>query len=67
MTVAAMLEVDTCPLEGIQRAQYDSLLNLTSTGYQTVVACAAGYRSIDDKYQTAKKVRFSASELIVNI
>lgn len=58
MTCAAVLKVDTCPLEGILPKDYDEILQISSTDYQTVVACAAGYRAEDDKYQNAKKVRF---------
>lgn len=64
MTAAAMLGVDTCPLEGIDPAQYDAILGLEAEGYATVCACAAGYRSSEDKYATLTKVRFPESELI---
>jgi hypothetical protein len=40
---------------------------LKDTGYATVVACAAGYRAADDKYATAAKVRFAASEIIEHV
>lgn len=66
MTAAAVIGVDTCPLEGIDPVKYDEILGLTGTGWKVVVACPAGYRSSDDKYSTAKKVRFSASEVIVH-
>jgi nitroreductase len=65
MTSAAVLHIDTCPLEGIIASEYDNLLNLTQSGYQTVVACAAGYRHQEDKYQQAIKVRFSSKQMIV--
>jgi nitroreductase len=64
MTSAALLGVDTCPLEGLDPAKYDQILGLSSKGYATVVACAAGYRSSDDKYANLAKVRFANSEVI---
>lgn len=64
MTSAALLGVDTCPLEGIDPAQYDEILGLGAAGYATVCACAAGYRSSSDKHAALQKVRFPASELI---
>ncbi|MBM0743871.1 NAD(P)H-dependent oxidoreductase [Phormidium sp. CLA17] len=64
MTCAALLGVDTCPMEGIEPAKYDSVLGLPEKGYATVVACAAGYRAEDDKYATLAKVRFDKSEVI---
>ncbi len=67
MTSAAMMGIDTCPMEGIVPARYDEVLGLTGTGYATVVACAAGYRSPDDKYAMLPKVRFPISEVIRHI
>lgn len=67
MTAAAVLGVDTCPMEGIAPAQYDKILGLEGTEYSTVVACAAGYRADSDKYAAAPKVRFPASEVIQHI
>lgn len=67
MTAAAMLGIDTCPMEGLVAAQYDEILGLKGTGYSTVVACPAGYRAADDKYASAPKVRFDSKELIKNV
>lgn len=64
MTAAAMIGVDTCPMEGIEPAKYDELLGLPNEGYSTIVACAAGYRAADDKYATLPKVRFRDEEVI---
>lgn len=64
MTTAALLGVDTCPMEGLDPAKYDQILELPSKGYATVVACAAGYRASDDKYAELAKVRFADSEVI---
>lgn len=66
MTSAAVIGVDTCPLEGINPAKYDEILGLTGTGWRVVVACPAGYRSAEDKYASTKKVRFNSKELIVH-
>jgi nitroreductase len=67
MTAAALLGVDTCPMEGLEPAKYDEILGLTGTGYTTLCACPAGYRSADDKYATTPKVRFPISEVIEHI
>lgn len=67
MTSAAFVGVDTCPLEGIDPREYDAILDLPAKGFNTIVACAAGYRSADDKYATFPKVRFEKSELIRHI
>ena len=67
MTSAALLGIDTCPMEGIDRSKYDEILKLKDTPFSTVVACAAGYRAADDKYAAAPKVRFRPEELIVHL
>jgi nitroreductase len=63
MASAALLGLDTCPMEGIDASQYDQLLGLDATPYRTVVACPVGYRA-DDKYATLAKVRFPSEELV---
>jgi nitroreductase len=65
MTAASLLGVDTCPMEGIIPTEYDKLLNIENSSYQTIVACVAGYRSPEDKYQSAAKVRFDHREMII--
>jgi nitroreductase len=66
MTAAALLGVDACPMEGIEPAQYDEILELTGSGYATVVACAAGYRAADDASATRPKIRYDADEVVVH-
>jgi len=67
MTAAALLQVDTCPMEGLEPAKYDEILGLSGLGYGTLCACAAGYRAKDDKYATEPKVRFKESEVLLHI
>lgn len=59
--------MDACPLEGIEPAKYDEILGLEKQGVTTVVAAAAGYRTVTDKYASAKKVRFQKSEVLVEV
>lgn len=67
MTAAAVMGIDTCPMEGIVPAKYDALLGIAEQGYATVVACVAGYRAADDKYAATPKVRFATSDVIVEV
>lgn len=67
MACAAMVGIDTCPMEGIDPGKFDEILGLTGSAYATVVACAAGYRSAEDKYATVKKVRFLPEDVIVRV
>jgi nitroreductase len=64
MTAAAMLGVDTCPMEGIDMAAYDRLLGLDGSRYTTLCACAVGHRAADDKYASAIKVRFPREQVV---
>lgn len=64
MTSAAILGVDTCPMEGLDPKKYDQILGLENSEYRTIVACAVGYRHSDDKYQAMKKVRFETSDVL---
>jgi len=67
MTSAALLGIDTCPMEGIVPEKYDALLGLPAKGYATVVVGCAGYRAADDKYASVPKVRFQREDLIERI
>lgn len=67
MASAAFLGIDTCPMEGIQPSEFDKVLNLENSGFKTMVACALGYRSEDDKYATLPKVRYPKDQIIERI
>lgn len=64
MTCAAMLDIDTCPMEGIAPDQYDEVLGLSAQGYQTVVVCPVGYRSAEDNYAQLPKVRYPVEQVV---
>lgn len=64
MTTAALLGIDTSPIEGLNPAKYDEILGLNGTGYTTLVVCPAGYRASDDKYATMPKVRFARETVV---
>ena len=67
MTAAALIGIDACPMEGIAPPEYDRILKLEGTDYATVVACPIGYRSADDKYAEAPKVRFPNEQILQSI
>ena len=67
MAAAAVIGIDACPMEGISASSYDRILGLDGGGYATVVACALGYRSVDDKYATTPKARFDCGAVIEHI
>lgn len=64
MNTAALMEIDTLPMEGLLPLEYDKILGLEGTGWKTVAAVACGYRSIEDKYQHVPKVRFDLKDIL---
>jgi nitroreductase len=67
MASAALLGVDTCPMEGLEPQKYDEILGLEAKGLTTLCACAAGYRAPYDKYADTPKVRFNATEVVTHV
>ncbi|WP_282051017.1 NAD(P)H-dependent oxidoreductase [Maribacter aquivivus] len=67
MTIAAEMEIDTCPMEGFDKAQYNEILGLTDKGLNAAVVLAVGYRSADDTTQHYPKVRYSKEQIITHI
>ena len=64
LNCAAMMEIDTLPMEGFIPSKYDEILDLTSKGYSAVVLCCAGYRADDDQHQDDPKVRFPTENVV---
>lgn len=64
LTSAALLGIDACPMEGFSREEYNNLLGLTEQGLGAAVVATLGYRSSEDKYGSAPKVRFDRDEVI---
>ncbi len=67
LTSAAMLEVDACPMEGIDPAGYDRILGLEAKGLRVFCVVTAGYRASDDKYAVAPKVRFELESVVKRV
>ncbi|MEL7144244.1 MAG: NAD(P)H-dependent oxidoreductase [Cyanobacteria bacterium J06573_11] len=61
---AALLDIDTCPMEGFIPSKYDEMLGLAEQGYSAVVICAAGYRADDDKTADMAKVRYETDKIV---
>ncbi len=64
MTAAAVLGIDSCPIEGINPAAYDEILQLQGSGYRTLVVCALGFRAEDDKYASKPKARYALADVV---
>ena len=64
MSNAALLGIDTCPMEGFAPARYDEILGLDAQGLTTAVLCPLGYRSADDRYADLPKVRAKHDDVV---
>jgi nitroreductase len=62
VVAAALLGVDTCPMEGFDSAQVNEILGLRD--FSVLCACAAGYRKDEDKYAHLAKVRFEKGDVL---
>jgi len=67
LETAALLEVDTCPMEWFEPEKYTEILWLEKLWVVPVLACPVGYRSDEDSLANAEKVRFSKDEVIIRI
>jgi nitroreductase len=64
LTAAALLEVDTCPIERFSPADDDRILDLEDSPYRSCVVCPTGYRHPDDRHASLAKVRDLVEALI---
>jgi nitroreductase len=67
MDTAALLEIDTCPIEGFVPAEYNEILDLPSRNLTASVCCAIGYRSPEDKYAQLPKSRFPIGKILSEV
>jgi nitroreductase len=66
LETAAILGIDSTPMEGFDSAKFNEILGLTD--YSAVVICAVGYRDeANDWLAGLPKVRFSKDDLVVRI
>lgn len=57
LLAAAELEIDACPMEGFNAAEFDKILGLKEKGLKSVVIMPIGYRAEDDNSAALKRVR----------
>jgi nitroreductase len=67
MSAVAIMGIDACPMEGFNPVKYDEILGLTAKGYRSVLVCPVGYRSSEDKYGSAAKVRYSVEAMVEHL
>lgn len=67
LTVCAVEEIDSCPMEGFIPHEYDKLLDLKNQDLTSVLVLPVGFRAEDDVFSSFKKVRKELNESIIEI
>lgn len=65
LTVCAVEEIDSCPMEGFNPEEYGKILDLGNNNLEAVLALPVGYRASDDFFAELKKVRRPLDETII--
>ena len=66
MTVCAIENIDSCPMEGFISSMYDKLLHLEDMGLKSVLLLPIGYRAEDDMFSNFKKVRKPLEDAVID-
>ncbi|MBP9761345.1 MAG: NAD(P)H-dependent oxidoreductase [Candidatus Magasanikbacteria bacterium] len=67
LSAAAQMQVDACPMEGFDVQKINEILNIPADGYSARAYLSLGFRSSEDKYAEAPKVRYSEEEIIKRV
>lgn len=67
LVAAASLEIDACPITGIEKGEIDKILGLEAMHLRTVLVVPLGIRCSSDKNATAPKVRKTQAKLSIEM
>ncbi|MHC1779878.1 MAG: NAD(P)H-dependent oxidoreductase [Bacteroidales bacterium] len=67
LAASAELKIDSCPMEGFDKEQFDKILGLKERGLTASVLAAVGYRDESDPFLAFKKVRKPLNEMFETI
>ena len=67
LTICAVEEIDSCPMEGFDPTGYAELLQLNDKGLAPVLVLPVGYRAEDDIFSEFKKVRKNLKNSVIDI
>lgn len=65
IAAAALMQIDCCPMTGIEFSQYDRLLKLAEKNLTVTAVCPIGFRHTNDTQASQPKVRFDFSDLVI--
>jgi nitroreductase / dihydropteridine reductase len=67
LTVCAVEEIDSCPMEGFEPLKYNEILKLNDHNLEAVLALPVGYRAQDDFFSELEKVRRPLEETVIEL
>lgn len=67
LTVCALEQIDSCPMEGFVPSGYDGLLGLPKLALTSVLVLPIGYRAQDDMFASFKKVRKDMDHSVIDV
>lgn len=67
LAASSELKIDSCPMEGFDKDQFDKILGLKERGLTASVLAAVGYRDDGDPFLAFKKVRKPLNEMFETI
>lgn len=67
LTVCAVEEIDSCPMEGFEPGKFAEILELNKYNLDAVLALPVGYRAPDDFFAELKKVRRPIEDTVIEI
>ncbi|MFZ9004795.1 MAG: NAD(P)H-dependent oxidoreductase [Robiginitalea sp.] len=67
LTVCAVEQIDSCPMEGFVPEAYDRVLGLSEKGLLPVLVLPVGYRSAEDSFAEFKKVRRDLRDSVLTL
>lgn len=65
LTVCAVEEIDSCPMEGFEAQKYNDILELDNYNLEAVLALPVGKRAPDDFFADLKKVRRPLDDTVI--
>jgi nitroreductase len=64
LSACAAMQIDSCPMEGFDKAKVNEILGLDKRGLQIVLMCPVGYRAADDVFMKQRKTRFPKEQVV---
>jgi len=67
LTICAMEQIDSCPMEGFIPKEYDEVLGLEAQNLTSILVLPVGHRAKDDYMKDLKKIRKNLEDSVIEI